>query len=534
MKWMSRVKEKVFRTDGRGLSDGLARRQSAPRASSQVSSQVFSQAAAHGPAYASAHGEPRPLGMHRRELLKVLGVGGIAAALWDFVPALATTRPYGSEDPLFMLVCTFEGGWDQLLALDPRDNTQYMDASGSIFPAYHLSAETDNTLSALLASNPSGLVIPEGSNIQFGPAIGRLGDGTLYQDLCVLRGINMGTLTHEVGKRYFLTGKFPRGLSANGSAMASAVCNAVGELSLIPNLVVGTETYAEGLEDFAAGLLVQSSTDLQTVLTPLGTALPASQVAHIDQYLQGFPDRCRDLLLNHTGQVSQFLSGRTRAESMVAENLGSLFNFGSTPSEAQAELYAAFHISSNTNTASQQLAGAAGQAMIAAQALTSGVSQAVSIKLADGIDHHDDDYLTAHCAALRTGFDALADLILWLKGKTYAPSGKSYWDHCLLLVTSDFARTPALNSRSGRDHHLASSCLVAGRGIQGNQVIGATDNVDMLFQGIDLNTGAVVGSNGWVIRPQDVCASLLYAAGLPYDQLSNQDPRIIQAMSRRS
>lgn len=488
--------------------------------------------AAAGRTRAAAGRTQAAAGMNRRQLLGALGLGGMAAALWDFLPAMATNPSNDASDPVFLLVCTFEGGWDQLLALDPRDNTAYQDESGSIFPAYHLCAQTDATLSALLSSNPSGLVKPEGSNITFGPAIGRLAENNLYQDLCVLRGINMGTLTHEVGRRYFLTGKFPRGLSANGSALASWVCNSVGELSLVPNLVLGTETFAEGLSDFASGLVVQTSTDLQTVLTPLGAALPTAQVDAIDQYLLGYPDRCRDLLLNHSGQTSQFLSARTRAETMVSQNLGAYFNFGTTPTPEQEELYAAFRISSTANTASQQLAGAAGQAMIAAQALTHGVSQAVSIKLADGIDTHDDDYLTDHCPALRTGFDALADLIGWLKKQTYTPSGKSYWEHTLLLVSSDFARTPALNSRSGRDHHLASSCLVGGRGIKGNQVIGATDNSDMLFQGIDLQTGAVVGANGWVMRPQDIHASLLYAAGLPYSHLSNQAPELIYALKR--
>ena len=63
----------------------------------------------------------------------------------------------------------------------------------------------------------TGLVQPAGSNIAFGPAIGKLA-AQHYQDLAVVRGVNMGTLTHEVGRRYFLTGKFPRGLAASGSS----------------------------------------------------------------------------------------------------------------------------------------------------------------------------------------------------------------------------------------------------------------------------------------------------------------------------
>jgi hypothetical protein len=37
---------------------------------------------------------------------------------------------------------------------------------------------------------------------------------------------------------------------------------------------------------------------------------------------------------------------------------------------------------------------------------------------------------------------------------------------------------------------------------------------------------------GALIRPSDVHATLLDAAGLPYDHISNQEPRIIQAMKK--
>ena len=82
----------------------------------------------------------------------------------------------------------------------------------------------------------------------------------------------MGTLTHDVGLRYNITGKFPRGLSANGSALPTWFVDQLGHvigpdaLPPIPNLVVGPETYNEGLNAYASGLQVSSSDDLRGVL----------------------------------------------------------------------------------------------------------------------------------------------------------------------------------------------------------------------------------------------------------------------------
>lgn len=474
-----------------------------------------------------------PAGLSRRRFLQMLGVGGLAATFADFLPAVARSSFAENAEPLYFIFCTFEGGWDQLLALDPRDNTQYQDAEGVIYPAYHLQAPNNATFSSLLSSNPSGLLKPTGSNITFGPSVGRLAEGNLYQDLCVIRGLDMGTLTHEVGRRYFLTGKVPRGLQASGSALSTWMAAQGGARTLIPNLVVGMETYNEGLDSAASGLVVQSYSDIQTVLTALGTPLAENVNGAIDAYLQPTGARCEYDLLNGNGQVTQYLSARTRAVNMVEGNLGSLFAFTTTPSTPELQaLYEAFHIGGTNAQINAQLAGGAGEAMLAAQAITNDLVQCASIRLAENIDHHDDDYLTTHFASLNTGFNALADLIQYLKGKQHPTTGKSFWEHSVLLVTSDFARTPNLNNRSGRDHHLASSCLVAGKGIRGNQVIGGTDELNFGSRGIDLATGAPLESGGWTVRPSDVHASLLDAVGLPYDHIENQSPQIISALRK--
>lgn len=155
--------------------------------------------------------------LKRRRFLEIVGLAGGAVALRTAMgPGVAQASV---TDPKFMLSVYFQGGWDQLLTLDPRSNTHFTATNAGttrILPGYERCA--DPYVKSVLSTTPSG--IQTRGNLTFGPA---MPPELLkhYVDLCVLRGVSMDTLTHEVGRRYFTTGKFPRGLSANGSALAA-------------------------------------------------------------------------------------------------------------------------------------------------------------------------------------------------------------------------------------------------------------------------------------------------------------------------
>ncbi|HIG80645.1 MAG TPA: DUF1501 domain-containing protein [Verrucomicrobiales bacterium] len=90
---------------------------------------------------------------------------------------------------------------------------------------------------------------------------------------------------------------------------------------------------------------------------------------------------------------------------------------------------------------------------------------------------------------------ALASLISDL-----AASGKLA--KTLVLVLSEFGRTPRINTNAGRDHHARCfSCFIAGGGIRGGQVIGKSDEDAMLPAERPVN-------------PHDLHASLCHALGI--------------------
>ncbi len=480
----------------------------------------------------------------RRRFLEIAGLaaGGMAVRS-TFAPSVARA----DDDPSkLVLAVYFSGGGDHLLTLDPRPNddpnyTKNDTSKTAIVPAYDQVLDT-NTLANLAKSGPYKGVgqhsgIKQAGNLTFGPAIPDE-FSTHYQDIALLRGVFMGTLGHEVGRRYFITGKFPRGLTANGSSLATEVAASGGQDgALVPNLAISCEAYNDVFPAYASPIGVQNNKDVLNLLKQLGTPLDAASDAALTAYEQRDMD-CPEQRLDGSGMVTLYRGSRDKARTMINSNASQQFNFtftDTTDPEIQALL------SYFGCTKSSDLSLGKGRAALAAQALTTGITQAVSLEIASDLDDHS-DWATSHATTLWDGYWALGKLISYLKTTPYKGGSSMTWDHTTLLVFSEFARTPLLNGRAGRDHNIASSALVAGPGIKGNQIIGATSASPddktagpasapgMVARNVDFETGKPDDTHGLTLRPQDIHATVLTSMGLPYDQLLNQQPQIIKAL----
>jgi uncharacterized protein (DUF1501 family) len=465
------------------------------------------------------------MSLSRRRFLEIAGLAGGAVALRSLTsPRLANASP---DNPQLVLACYLGGGSDQLLSFDPRDASlakfqgpaAYATGGTGIHPAYDLVA--DARVKAVLAATAGSGLQKKGA-ITFGPAVpaSLLGHGA---DLAVLRGVYMGTLTHEVGRRYFTTGKFPRGLAAAGSSLGTAVAAADGKDTLIPNLAISAETYNETFPAYASGIGVNSFDDVLSLLKPLGTALSTASDGAIAAYEAAIDD-CTQRELNGGGLVDTFKQSRLKARTMISASASALFNFKVPAPVGLDDLFTTLGI----NTVAD-FKGPKGNAAIAAQALTNGISQSVSLQMAGDLDDHN-DWGDTHATGVADALDAIGNLITYLKKTPYKKGATMTWDHTTLLVFSEFARTPLLNGRAGRDHHLASSCLIAGPGIKGNQVFGATSDKDMVARNVDPTTGKPDDAAGIQLRPADIHATLLHSMGLSYDHLSNQSPQMLPAL----
>ena len=94
-------------------------------------------------------------------------------------------------------------------------------------------------------------------------------------------------------------------------------------------------------------------------------------------------------------------------------------------------------------------------------------------------------------------------------------------DETLVVYMTEYGRTPRINKDSGRDHWpQAFSIAFAGAGIQGGQVIGASDK-----------DGAAVADRP--VTPEEIAATILNLTGIhPRAEFIKKDGRPIPYVER--
>ncbi|WP_309386894.1 DUF1501 domain-containing protein [Cerasicoccus frondis] len=116
-----------------------------------------------------------------------------------------------------------------------------------------------------------------------------------------------------------------------------------------------------------------------------------------------------------------------------------------------------------------------------------------------GWDTHNDNHNQVEVLAYEIDqvLSALIDDLYW----------RGLLDETLVVVATEFGRSPEINRNQGRDHHPAAfSCLLAGGGVQGGQIFGATDE-----------RGGEVAEKAVTIP--DFNATIAYSLGLPVEQV---------------
>lgn len=436
----------------------------------------------------------------RRTFLKSLGLGASAFLLSS---RLAPRIARADDTDRSFVFCYFRGGWDCLLGLDPRDPGTFTDARAG---------ETRIQLGwdQIPATYGREIIQPRGSNIPLGPVMG--GIAPHFDKMCVVNGLSMDTVAHEVGRMYFITGMAPRGTQPAGSSLPTRIVAQQGDRSALPNLVVRVDTYNEGLPTYASGLAVGNVGDLVSTLTD-GSRAPTGVVREkLDAY-RARAAACDPTALDRRGLLGLIESSQVKARSLVDEGLSAKFNFTSTTDPEMVELATRYGIT--------VLASPQAQAAMAFQALRYGMAQCVTIELADDLDTHDQRWATDHPDQLFAGFSALGRLLEDLAATDDPARGGKLLDHTTLLAFSEFGRTSMINARDGRDHSLTSSCLLAGAGVPHNRVIGRSSDVNMVPVAVDPTTGEA-RDGGTFLTPNLVAASIMQSAGFNTDALRTQ------------
>lgn len=445
--------------------------------------------------------------LSRRNLLQALGATTGGFLLADFMlpkAAFAQTKDVKRK----FVFAYFEGGWDQLLGLDPRNPSTTNAANQLIDPGYDQ-----------LGYGFSSRGVQRVGQLELGPAV----PPSFLQvagECSIIRGITMDTAAHEVGRRYFITGRFPRGLEAVGSSTASEILAQIGEATPIAHISAGVEAYAEKMPSFAHALNVNSLSDLSIALTPIATLDPKIKAA-VEKFQDESPG-CEGVRLNRDGLTSQLLESVKRSRSYITSQLSSVFDLTRNDSEMVAlrNLY-------DIAAAQGDVSAPEVMAFAAGQAIKKNVAQCVSFQAARNLDTHA-DWAQDHPGRQEQGWKALAALITDLKNTPGSMPGKTMLDETTILAFSEFARTPLFNNIRGRDHFLGNSVLVAGAGVKRGIKVGGSAAVGQMPIETDLTTGIayemptqMMRDSGQVqiLTPKHVLATVLASAGLDYSYL---------------
>lgn len=433
--------------------------------------------------------------LSRRELLiaSVLGTGALSLRPSFFPLGTAHANGPARGDLHFMFVY-FRGGWDALLGLDPRDPSVY---TLEAIPRYKTYPGYEN-----LERVNANLV--EAGGIQFGPYIGGL--TRHVADLQVFRGLSMETLSHEDGRRRFLTGHPTNGTQAKGSSIATHLAQQFGRDEVVPSLAGQVESFNDRLPAWTSAMSVNSVDDLRSALSPHPNELDHLEREQIDALL----DRFLETSTSKRSEIRQSaLDFRQAAHQVVQQDLGALFDFGANTEEMEA-------LRSRFGFTASELDSESALAAMAVRALTTGLSRCVSVSVTESLDTHYDNWESDHGPKLQAGFDRVAQIATDLKSMEYRGTGDSWFDHTVIVGFSEFQRTALINANRGRDHSLTNTAFVMGGGLRGGRVFGASSEVGMIPTTVDLATG-LPSEGGQVVLPEHILHTLMVHAGIEDD-----------------
>lgn len=386
--------------------------------------------------------------INRRQLLG----GGIsltayatAASLFGSGKARGADTSYPPQRKLIWI--NMSGGWDILEVTDPKVSST---------PGIDMLYGWDQAASIAGSS--------DGSKIgRWLPNIAAIGP-----DLLVVRGMAMGTTSHMAGSVYMDTGILSNAGRVNAASVPAIVASESNATIPIIQLNGGTDPATDRGLLKPVSAVRADNLELYRSMYPAGDAALQRKMAVLD-YLKGSITRAQ-------GQVgsSDRLTNLTAAESKVraqfADNVGSKLSL----TDADRALF-------TTGAPTKSMNGGSVDAVaLALKLINNDIVTCVNLGVS-GFDTHQNQ--TTRLQPILESVDFLISrLVQGLKA-----SGKL--DETLIVMFSDFGRTPKVNGSSGRDHWPVGGGIVIGGGIDGGRAVGSTDDSLGAALLIDPNTG---------------------------------------------
>jgi hypothetical protein len=410
--------------------------------------------------------------MDRREFLRICGLAGVAVSA-PFVPSPA--RAQDGYDGILYLVVHASGGWDP---------TSFCDPKGSAGP------DTPTPINHYLTDDirsPSGP-----SDIRWAPFADN--DAFFerhYENLLVFNGIDTSTNSHAVGPRHIHSGVLTEGHPAF-AALVAAHQRRASPMAFITN----------GGYDITRGVVSRTRVGNVNAIERIARPDLLSITNEVPYHTPNTRERI------HAAQRARL--ERLRAAQHLPQLDRSLNEVILSRDPSEASLRALTAYLPDLNLLDTSLGRQGALAMAAYQA---GICVSANLSVG-GFDTHG-NHDTNQANALRSLTQGITEV--WNHAEEAGIA-----DRVMMVVGSDFGRTPGYNEGNGKDHWSITSMLMMGAGIRGNRVIGASTDTHRPLA-LDPQT-LETAENGVVLRPLHIQNALRDAAGITGTELGRTYP----------
>jgi len=405
--------------------------------------------------------------MDRRTFFKIAASTGVALSTpWWARRARASADSWGGP---FWVTVHAAGGWDPTLLCDPKGNAT-ADSTSPI---------NDYLTSEILDIGPFRVAPVDGHQTFF----------ERFQDrLLVINGVDAQTVSHESGTRHTWSGSTDPNVPAI-NALTAAAADVSPSMAYISNggydqtggLIAATRIPdPDDIYDLAYPDRLDSDDADSTLLTPsMHDRVQAARDARLARLLQ-----------------STSLPREARAMEMLERARGG---------DNQLAVLASYLPDDLDNSGNPLIA----QAEVACAAFRAGVSVSANLEIGGFDTHgdHDEDHRSA-----------MVDFIAGITFLMDEAERHGIADQIIVLMSSEFARTPWYNDTDGKDHWSVTSFMCMGPGITGGRVVGATTG-DQHARKVNASSLALDDS-GVTINPAYIHASLRDLAGITDNPLA--------------
>lgn len=414
--------------------------------------------------------------MDRRDFLKLTSMAGlgVAAANMPFASQANAGTPYTGT---LWVTLHASGGWDV---------TSFCDPKGSLGPSdpnemnHYLATDIGTSTSA-----PDIKYAPSPENKSFFDEFGK--------DLLVFNGVDTSTNSHDVGVRNTWSGT----LTENKASFAALVAAAAG--GSLPMSYISYGGY-----DVTGG---------SVAVTRVGNLEAIRKIAYpnvIDPLYdqnktQFYTDETAARIAASRDARHQAIAGKQNLPRLK-DAMGMLYTARSGQNELKklTEYLPAQLEQSNLRR----------QIQIALAAYRAGICVSVNLTTGGFDTHGNND---------QQQFPRLANIWDGVRYLVTEATAQGVWGNVVVIMGSDFGRTPGYNMGDGKDHWSITSMMAMGKGIPGGKVIGKTTDRHNPYN-IDPNTLQPVEGGGLRLKPGHIHRALRRLAGIDQSELAIRFP----------